>query len=250
MRSYATIPPSIWQTELKKLRGDVDAIAVHYHLTTSTHSNMIGVYPLPLVFLAYDMGSPLEGASKGLRKVIEAGICTYDEESEIVWVHDMAKSQVAPRLSPKDNRVVAVAKQLSMLPICSITLAFYIHYRELFHLWDQPLLDEYERGFEGASKALRSKEQEKEQEQGQKKDLDSRTGLSGSEAKKDTYTHVRENEPEDPFDPPGSVEEGKSFLLSKGLPPRYIDQALQRLMRGVLYPCDIEAWIEEVRGAA
>lgn len=248
MRSFATIPPSIWQTEIKKLRGNVDAIAVHYHLTTSTHSNMIGLYPLPVMFLAHEMGSPLEGASKGLRKVIEAGICTYDEESEIVWVHDMAKTQVAPRLSPKDNKVVAVAKQLSMLPICPITLAFYNHYRELFHLGDQPILDEYERAFRAPSKPLRSKEQEQEQEQGQ--DLGTGEGPSGFEARRDTYLHARESEAEDPFDPPRSLEDGKSFLLSKGLPPQYMEQALQRLMRGVLYPCDIEEWIEEVRGAA
>ncbi|WP_334541620.1 hypothetical protein [Rhizobium leguminosarum] len=250
MRGYAAIPPSIWQTEIKKLRGDIEAIAVHYHLTTSTHSNMIGLYPLPLMFLAYEIGSPLEGASKGLRRVIEAGICTYDEASEIVWVHDMAKSQVAPRLSPKDNKVVAVAKQLAMLPICSITLDFYTHYRDLFHLGGQPILDEFERAFQAPSKPLRSKEQEQEKDQDQKKDLDTGTGPFGSEAKMDTYPHVRKNEPEDPFDPPRSVEEGKSFLLSKGLPPRYMDQALQRLMRGALFPCDIEAWIEEVRGAA
>lgn len=247
MRSFATIPPSIWQTEIKKLRGDVDAIAVHYHLTTSTHSNMLGLYLLPLVYLAYDMGSP-EGASKGLRKVIEAGICTYDEESEIVWVHDMAKSQVAPRLSPKDNRVVAVAKQLSMLPICQITLAFYAHYRELFHLGDQPILNDFERVVEAPSKPLRSKEQEQEKNQDQ--DLDTGAGQSGFEARRDTYPHARESDAEDPFDAPRSVEEGKSFLVFKGLPPQFMDQALQRLMRGKLFPCDIRDWIAEVRGAA
>lgn len=55
MRNFATIPPSVWQTDLKKLRGDVEAIAVHYHLTTSSHSTMIGIYPLPVMFLAYDI---------------------------------------------------------------------------------------------------------------------------------------------------------------------------------------------------
>ncbi len=248
MRGYATIPPSIWQTDLKKLRGDVYAIAVHYHLTTSTHSNMIGIYPLPLMFLAYEMGSPLEGASKGLQKVIEAGICTYDEETEIVWVHDMAKTQVAPSLRPNDNRVVSVAKQIAMLPICQITLAFYAHYRDPYHLGDQPILNEFERAFRAPSKPLRSKEQEQEKKQDQ--DLDTGEGSSGFEATRDTYLHARESEAEDPFDPPRSVEDGKSFLLSKGLPPRYMEQALQRLMRGVLYPCDIEEWIEEARGAA
>ncbi|MGO7501498.1 hypothetical protein [Rhizobium ruizarguesonis] len=242
MRSYAAIPPSIWQTEIKKLRGDVDAIAVHYHLTTSRHSNMIGLYMLPLVFLAHEIGSPVEGARKGLRSVIEAGICTYDEELEIVWVHDMAKSQVAPRLSPKDNRVVAVAKLLSGFPICPITLAFYAHYRELFHLGGQPTLDEFERGFRVRLKPLRNKEQEQ--------DLGAGAGTFGSEGQMDTYPHARAADAEEPFDVPASHIEGRSFLVSKGLPPQFMEQALERLMKRALFPCDISDWINEARGVA
>lgn len=244
MRSYAAIPPRIWQTEIKKLRGDVDAIAVHYHLTTSQHSNMIGLYTLPLMFLAYEIGSPLEVARKGLRRVIEAGICSYDEELEIVWVHDMAKSQVGPRLSPKDNRVVAVAKLLSVLSICPITLDFYDHYRELFHLGDQSILDEFEKSSRAPSKPLRSKEQEQEQ------DLGAGTGIFGSEGQMDTYLHAREADAEEPFDVPHSHSEGRSFLASMGLPPQFMEQALERMMKHALFPCDIRDWINEARGVS
>lgn len=276
MRKYATIPPLVWQTDLKKLRGDNDAIAVHYHLMTSSHSTMIGIYHLPLTFLAYELGSPLEGASKGLRRVCEAGIATYDEASEIVWVHDMASSQVAPRLSPKDNRVVAVAKQLAALPICPITLSFYAHYRSVFHLSDQPILEEFERGFRGASEPLRSKEQEQEQE----KDPGTGKGTIGSGVKELSSTHAREDhisasvsaserrpalnsgqatearsraaddDPQDPFDPPATLDQARQFLTEAGVPDNKIETALQRLMRGALFPCDLEEWQQEARGLA
>lgn len=247
MRNFAAIPPSVWQTDLKKLRGDTDAIAVYWHLTTSSHSTMIGIYPLPLVYLAYDLGIELEGASKGLRRVCEEGIASYDEDSEIIWVHQMAAMQVAPRLSPKDNRVVAVAKQLATLPMCPITLDFYRSYRELYHFADQSNLDEFERAFQGASDTLRSKEKEKEEDQ----DLGKGSGLVRSGVKEDTYPHAREDdEQEFPYAPPSSVEEGKAMLVRLGVPQRFMSDALHRLMKGCLFPIDIERWKMEARETA
>lgn len=247
MRSYATIPPTVWQTEIKKLRGDAEAVAVYFHLITSPHSTMIGVYPLPMIYLAHDLGSPLEGASKGLRRVIEAGLCTYDEESEIVWVHEMAATQVAPRLSPKDNRVSAIAKQLAILPICPITLAFYRRYREPFHFQDQNCLDEFERAFrgayQGASEPLRSKEQEQDKEQD--KDLGQEQEQFGSGDER--LAPARASSSQDPFEPCATVEEGKRFLISKGVPSARMETALQRLMKGKLFPCDIEEWKQEAQ---
>ncbi len=251
MRSYATVPPTVWQTDIKKLRGDADAIAVYFHLTTSPHSTMIGVYPLPLIYLAHDIGSPLEGASKGLRRVIEAKICTYDEESEIVWVHQMAALQVAPRLSPKDNKVSAVAKQLAILPICPITLDFYSLYREPYHLHDQGILAEFERAYlspsEAPSKPLRSKEQEQEQDLGKdQKQL-------GSGGERLTPARAQDDEPEEPFELPTSINQARSFLDRIGIPAERMEAALQRHMRGKLFPCDVEEWkreAQERRGVA
>lgn len=247
MRSFAAISPTVWQTDIKKLRGDPEAVAVYFHLLTSPHSTMIGIYPLNLDYLAIDLGSPSEGASKGLRRVCEVGLASYDEANEIVWVHDMALSQVAPRLSPKDNKVSAIAKQLSMLPICQITLDFYRRFRELYHLWDLPIMEDFERAFrspfEAPSEPLRSKEKEKDKEQ----DLGKDQNQFGSREIELGSTHAREDEQEFAFDPPSSVLEGRDFLVSKGIPVEFIETALQRLMRGALYPCDIEEWKREAR---
>lgn len=249
MRAFAAIPPTIWQSEVKKLRGDSDAIAVFFHLLTSPHSTMIGVYPLAVGYMAHDLGIPSEGASKGLRRVCEAGLATYDEDLELVWVHDMAASQVATRLAPRDNKVVAVAKQLEMLPICRVTLAFYARFRDLYHLGSQPILEDFERAFLGASEPLRSKEKDKEQEK--VKDLGPEKGKSGSGDKEVTYPHARENDEQElPYDPPESLEVGREFVASLGVPPRFIEAALQRHMRGLLYPCDVETWKAEARGIA
>lgn len=253
MRSYATVPPTVWQTELKKLRGDPDAIAVHYFLTTSPSSNMIGVYPLPVIYLAHAIWGSSEGAyqgaSKGLRRVVEAGIASYDEETEIVWVHEMSSTQVGPRLAPKDNKVSAVAKQLLMLPICPITLSFYGRFRDAYHLKDQIILEEFERGFEGAPEGLRSKEQEQDQDQEKKQDLGPGQENWAFE-EKERRRAIEKNDPEPPYDRPGSLEESRLFVKSVGVPASEQEGAMRRHMRGALFPCDIETWKAEARARA
>lgn len=51
---------------------------------------MLGLYYLPILYIAHETGLGLEGASKGLKSTIEAGFCSYDEDTEMVWVHEMA----------------------------------------------------------------------------------------------------------------------------------------------------------------
>lgn len=245
MRSFATIPPTIWKTDLKKLRGDLEAIAVYYHLTTSHHSTMIGIYPLNIEYLALDIGIPLEGASKGLQRVIDAGIASYDSEAELVWVHDMIRSQVAPRLTPKDNKVAGVAKQIALLPICPISLDFYRLYRTEFHLSGRPECEEYERALQGASEGLRSKEKDKEQDKGE--DLDKESGEIRTEVS--SLASTREDEMELPFDAPDNLSDGRDFLKKIGCPPAFFETALHRLMKECLFPCDIEEWKREARAA-
>ena len=245
MRSFASVPPTIWKTDLKKLRGNLEAIAVYYHLTTSHHSTMIGIYPLNIEYLALDIGIPLEGASKGLQRVIDAGIASFDYDAELVWVHEMIRSQVATRLTPKDNKVAGVAKQVALLPICKISLDFYRLYRLDFHLSGRPECEEYERALQGASEGLRSKEKDKEQKQDE--DLDKETGEIRSEVS--SLVSTRDDEMELPFEAPSNISDGRDFLKKIGCPSVYFETALHRLMKECLFPCDIEEWKREARAA-
>lgn len=243
MRNFAAVPPTVWQTDIRKLRRDPEAIAIYFHLLTSPHSSMIGIYSLDLEYLAIDLGCPIEGASKGLRRVCEVGLASYDEENAIVWVHDMAMSQIAPRLSPKDKRVVAVAKHLSMLPICLITIRFYERYREIFHLSQEVILEDFERAFrspiDAPSMPLRSKEKDKEQD----KDL----GEEKDQFRSGDIELGSTRASEDPYDPCTTIEEGKRLLIRLGVPSSKMETGLQRLMRGKLFPCDVDEWKQEAR---
>lgn len=66
-------------------------------------------------------------------------------------------------------------------------------------------------------------------------------------------TPARDDGPQDPFEPQATLEQGKLFLMKLGVPANRMETALQRLMRGALFPCDVEEWRLEpdaARGAA
>lgn len=250
MRKYASIPPRVWQADLKAVRGDLEAIAVHYHLTTSGHANMLGLYYLPVAYIAHEIGCSQEGASKGLLTLIDANICSYDFEREIVWVHDMAADQIAPQLSPKDKRVKGIADQLSMLPICKITLGFYSKYRLPFHLYEERNLEDFELALgenpEAPSEPLRSKEQEQEKEQ----DLGTGTGTGSFGSGNEKNSQSKRETMFTPFPTPSSAAEAKSFLIGKEVPQHRLDECVRLLMGGNFSQCELEGVLEDERNAA
>jgi inhibitor of KinA sporulation pathway (predicted exonuclease) len=139
------------------------------YLMTSPWANAFGNYYLPVVYIAHATGLNLEGASEALRRACETGFCSYDEPAEVVWVHEMAKFQIAEELKAGDKRVKWVNDEYRRLPKSVFLCDIHLKYKNVFHL-ERPRGIEapskgLPRGFEGASKAHRSQEQEQEQEQ-------------------------------------------------------------------------------------
>lgn len=75
----------------------------------------------------------MEGASKGLQCACEAGFCSYDESTEMVWVHEMARFQVAESLKPADKRCIGVQKDYDSLPSNPFLASFYENTLKLLH---------------------------------------------------------------------------------------------------------------------
>ena len=165
MREYSKVSAQFWTGKTgRSLRGDMQTQIVALYLMTSPHSNMIGVFNCPVIYISHETGSPLEGAYEGLKKLIEGGFCTYDEDSETVWIHEMAKFQIGDSLKASDNRVKDIHKQYENLPEGPIKQGFYAKYRDSYHL---PESGECDSPFQAPSKPLPSQEQEQEQEQEQ-----------------------------------------------------------------------------------
>ncbi|MBV8247437.1 MAG: hypothetical protein JO200_03210 [Comamonas sp.] len=162
MRDYAKVAPKMWHGKtMKALRKHPEGLVVAMYLMTSPSSNMLGLFAQPVLYMAHETGLGEEGARKGLQYCIEAGYCSYDEESEFVWVHEMASYQVAPELKATDLRCKGIQKDYESLPDNPFLLEFFERYATAFHLTKA-------RGIEGACegpcKPHRSQEQEQEQE--------------------------------------------------------------------------------------
>ena len=152
MRKYAAIVPTFWTGKTGKeiKRRGSEAVVMAMYLMSSPHSNMLGLYYQPLLYAAHETGLGLEGVSKGLRSCIESGFCAFDDDSEMVWVFEMAAYQIGEELSYGDNRCKGVRKDYAELPECPFLAPFFDRYAADFHLTDcrgrAPNSDQSEQG--------------------------------------------------------------------------------------------------------
>ncbi len=218
MRDYGKISPQFWTGKTGKAikAGGPDAVVVAVYLMSSPHSNMIGMYYLPMMYLAHETGLGIEGASKGLRRACEAGFCSYDEASEVVWVHEMARYQIAGELSANDNRVKGIQREIDSVPENPFVSAFYDKYSSAFKL---KKLAEKPSPFEAPSKPLRSQEQEQEQEQ-------DKTLLSESDDSNDDFEQFWTAYPKKQ----AKKDAAKAFRSAK-LKPEQLQTVLQDIKR-------------------
>lgn len=134
MRDYSKVGPQFWYGKTGKAlkaKGS-EAVIVALYLMTCQHANMLGLYHLNVAYIAPDTGLSSEGALKGLQGACEAGFCRFDEDSEVVWVVEMAAYQIGESLEAKDNRCKGVQREYDALPENPFLTAFYERYGAAF----------------------------------------------------------------------------------------------------------------------
>ena len=162
MRDFAMIAPQFWTGDTGRTlrKAGPDGMLVAMYLLTSPHSNVFGLYYMPIMYVAHDLNLPVERAQAAIHQCIDAKFCTYDEEAEVVWVFNMAKFQIGETVKPTDNRAKWIASEWQRLPKCSLLSAFIEKYGHAFGMTEAPCKG----GSEAPSKPLTSQEQEQEQE--------------------------------------------------------------------------------------
>lgn len=152
MREYGQVSPAFWIGETGKLlRGDPPAQVLALYLMSSPHSNMTGVFHCPVLYMGYETGLGVEGASKGLQRLLEVGFCEYDDPSECVFVVRMAAYQIAESLKPGDNRIAGLRKEVAKMAPPNLRRRFLDVYGVAF------CLNGDENTTEGAARASPSK---------------------------------------------------------------------------------------------
>ncbi len=136
MREYAKVAPGFWTGDSgRKIRAaGPEALVVALYLVTGPHANMIGLYYLPVPFIAHETGLPAERVTAALSQLERIGFVRRDDAREMVWVCEMARFQVAERLKPADKRVAGIRALLERIPATPLRDGFVARYRQAFHL--------------------------------------------------------------------------------------------------------------------
>ena len=180
MRDYAKVSPLFWtgRTGRAIRAAGRDAQVIALYLITCPSATMTGLYYCPLPTLYHETGSPLQGASKALRRLSEVGFAYYDEATETVFVPEMAKFQIGETMKADDNRVKAIIKELIAAKSSPFVKDFHAKYAEAYHLPPLSDLKALQSPSEAPPKPLRSQEQEQEQEQETEREQEAPPALS------------------------------------------------------------------------
>ena len=209
MREYARISPLFWtRGSGKLLRGNADAQVVAMYLVTCPNSNMVGIYYLPLVVLAYETGLSQDRVSAALTACASAGFAYYDPDAEMVWVPNMVVYQAGSTMKRLDKRRALILSDLSKAGRHPFVAEFYKLHSSAYSLdcpidstqnTEQamgklvPITDENTHQM-GKLDLRASQEQEKEQEQEQEL-LDNRPSQPAASKYQcvfDSYIEARE----------------------------------------------------------
>ncbi len=136
VRAFAKFPVSFWARSTTKTIRDTDtrALLIAIYLQTNTHSNMIGVYHLPLPYITVDTGIGYDDILEIMDKLIDLDFCEYDDGHEYVWIKKFAEDQTGLNLKDGDKRVKAIYKLLGNMPELNFKDKFYERYESHYHL--------------------------------------------------------------------------------------------------------------------
>lgn len=136
---YRSVNPSFWSGKTGKfLRGNHKAQILALYLITNQHTNMQGVYHLPIAYICADTGLTHEGALKGLESLFKGGFCEYFYDEEVVFIYKMLAFQTG-NLKKTDNRAISVCNFYAQLEEGQIKQRFAEHYWELLGFENKPL---------------------------------------------------------------------------------------------------------------
>ena len=135
MRDYSMVSPQFWTGDTgRALRGAPDAQRLALYLLTCPSANMIGMYYLPMPLIEHEVGMTTKGATEALRRVCELKFAVYDDDSECVWVPEMARFQIGNQLKAGDKRLRGIERQLEIHRNCRFISDFLHKYRAFYGL--------------------------------------------------------------------------------------------------------------------
>ncbi|BDU72940.1 hypothetical protein [Mesoterricola silvestris] len=136
MREYGIISPAYWKGQTGRQIRAMGPMAqlVGCYLMTAPTSNLIGLYYLPLVLVAGETNTTVEEVTQIMQALAAIDWAYYDQDTETVWVRNMAFYQVAERVERADNRWAAIYRELTDYDKSPFFSRFLEVYGEPFNL--------------------------------------------------------------------------------------------------------------------
>ncbi len=182
-----------------------------------------------------------EAFREALQDVIDKGMADYDPKANLLALPNFLKYN-----KPESPNVVkAWAKSAGMLPECDL--------KNLIIQRSIAYAESLGKGFKTAVHEAFPKASGKASpiQRAEKQRAESRDEDSAYDEERDSreVTYTRETM-FTPYLKPSSPADGRTFLLSKGVPQELLDECLHRLMDGNLSPYDLEGILADARSAA
>jgi hypothetical protein len=113
IRKYCTVHPEIWITKpFRKISPDCKLLAIY--LRTCPQFQMVGIFNIPIEIMAKDTGLAIATVEDCLGQLEAIEYLKFDFEADVVWVIDMAVSQVS-RGTLSENQWKGVNNELTRL---------------------------------------------------------------------------------------------------------------------------------------
>jgi hypothetical protein len=142
MRKFVMVSPNFWvgQTGRDLRNAGQNAQLVALYLLSNPHANYTGLYRLPTVYIANDLGLSLDDVHTTLKAIEQTDFARYDHASEYVWIVEGARHQLGADLKPNDNKVKYVNKEFAAITkSCRFLRDYFNKYAASLHL--QPRKD-------------------------------------------------------------------------------------------------------------
>lgn len=128
--TYSRINSKLWTGRTGRALRAIgpDAFAIAAYLISGPQINALGLYYLPLEYVAKGTGVKAPQIESILAAMKSIGFAEYDYETEIVWIVKMARFQIGTLL-PKDHRVKWANKMYQDCPDTHLLGPFFDMYK-------------------------------------------------------------------------------------------------------------------------
>jgi hypothetical protein len=127
--------------DIKYLGPHTFLLALYFQ--TSPHANSLGLYYLPIPYIAHDLDLDTGEILTALKDLQEVNFCIYDADTNYIWIQEMTAFYCTKCLRNNKQEIRKIRDYIKVLPKISFMSDFYASVK---NLWS---FEQSDRGVEG-----------------------------------------------------------------------------------------------------